>query len=110
MSDKLLTEDELKIIRKTMAETEAQKKKQEDLKKNKKSVLDTTIVDIDVDTTNVDIDVDKADVDTAEIDTTKLDLTSLIPRIYSILTKEELDIIRKIIAKIDVKDKKMCKT
>ena len=54
--------------------------------------------------------VDKADVDTADVNTTKLDLTSLIPRIYSILTKEELDIIRKIIAKIDVKDKKMCKT
>ena len=30
MSDKLLTEDELKIIRKTMEETEAKKKKQED--------------------------------------------------------------------------------
>ena len=29
MSDKLLTEDELKIIRKTMEETEAKKKKQE---------------------------------------------------------------------------------
>ena len=92
MSDKLLTEDELKIIRKTMEETEAKKKKQEDLKMQKESVLDTT----NEDTTNED--------------TTKLDLTSLIPRIYSILTKEELDIIRKIIAKIDVKDKKMCKT
>ena len=85
MSDKLLTEDELKIIRKTMEETEAKKKKQEDLKMQKESVLDTT----NEDTTNED--------------TTKLDLTSLIPRIYSILTKEELDIIRKIIAKIEVK-------
>ena len=90
MSDKLLTEDELKIIRKTMAETEAKKKKQEDLKMQKESVLDTT----NGDTTNED---------TTNEDTTKLDLTSLIPRIYSILTKEELDIIRKIIANIEVK-------
>ena len=46
---------------------------------------------------------DTTNEDTTNEDTTKLDLTSLIPRIYSILTKEELDIIRKIIAKIEVK-------
>ena len=87
MSDKLLTEDELKIIRKTMAETEAKKKKQEDLKMQKESVLDTTGVDITV--------VDTTDEDTTDVDTTKLDSTSLISRIYSILTKEEIDIIHK---------------
>ena len=55
MSDKLLTEDELKIIRKTMEETEAKKKKQEDLKMQKESVLDTTNEDTtNGDTTNED--------------------------------------------------------
>ena len=104
MSDKLLTEDELKIIRKTMAETETKKKKQEDLKMQKESVLDTTNEDTtNGDTTNGDTtNEDTTDVDTTDVDTTKLDLTSLIPRIYSILTKEELDIIRKIIAKIKI--------
>ena len=74
MSDKLLTEDELKIIRKTMEETEAKKKKQEDLKMQKESVLDTT----NGDTTNKDTtNGDTTNEDTTDVDTTKLDSTSL---------------------------------
>ena len=95
MSDKLLTEDELKIIRKTMAETETQKKKQEDLKTQKKKQEGKKTQK----KKQEDLKTQKKSVS----DTTKLDLTSLIPRLYSILTKEELDIIRKTIAEIEAK-------
>ena len=39
MSDKLLTEDELKIIRKTMEETEAKKKKARRLENAKRKCI-----------------------------------------------------------------------